>query len=402
MEPSTETASEIQRGSRRIPQILFLLFLVLVTGLIWALLTVPTKLTERSRDALRDAGVDPKTHPVEFSGRDATLWTPGDTVRADLAATVIRELDGVRVVSRRTYDPDSEPVADDAPPGTASDPAEDDTDSNTGSITEASTVEVEQSEPVETPKTEPPETGASAEAPTPASASRPPPADKEAERVTVGRTGADARMTAGDVPDGSDPTTEPIDGNGLGETEAEVVETVRAPETAVDTETPSHIALSDDAASLPPNAAPADWATALPSDSILVDKATAPATAATPPTANLQSLLREAVTVEPLFARGSNRITPQAAVRLDDVAAMLRLNPGTRIQINGYNDAALSPPFGPYLGLERALSVKHALVRRGIPAFRLLPSAYGWRHGYGPDYGTADSQVALIVVREKR
>jgi outer membrane protein OmpA-like peptidoglycan-associated protein len=85
------------------------------------------------------------------------------------------------------------------------------------------------------------------------------------------------------------------------------------------------------------------------------------------------------------FESGSAKITRESFTALDDVAAQLKANPATKVEIAGFTDNSGSAQLNRALSQRRAEMVMSYLVARGVPAASLVAK------GYGPDQPIADN-----------
>ena len=99
------------------------------------------------------------------------------------------------------------------------------------------------------------------------------------------------------------------------------------------------------------------------------------------------------------FATGSSALEPGAGDQLGHVAAILAANPGVRIRVGGYTDAAGSTLANQQLSQARAEAVRGALVERGVAADRIDAEGYGERHQLQPSSGAeqANRRAAIRV-----
>jgi len=77
------------------------------------------------------------------------------------------------------------------------------------------------------------------------------------------------------------------------------------------------------------------------------------------------------------FVTGSDKLTPEATVVLDDVAATLIKNAGITVEIAGYTDNTGKASFNRSLSQQRAESVKRYLVNAGVSSESLIAKGYG-------------------------
>lgn len=78
-----------------------------------------------------------------------------------------------------------------------------------------------------------------------------------------------------------------------------------------------------------------------------------------------------------LFDFDSSTLKPGAYSELDRVAQVLNRYPETRITVEGHTDAIGSLQYNQQLSERRALSVKEALVSRGVHSARISTIGYG-------------------------
>lgn len=80
------------------------------------------------------------------------------------------------------------------------------------------------------------------------------------------------------------------------------------------------------------------------------------------------------------FEIGSSRLRERSNAILDDVAAVLRENPGIRkVRIAAHTDSTLSRRLNRKLSTKRAFAVRRYLVNKGIAPRRLVAKGYGER-----------------------
>jgi outer membrane protein OmpA-like peptidoglycan-associated protein len=86
------------------------------------------------------------------------------------------------------------------------------------------------------------------------------------------------------------------------------------------------------------------------------------------------------------FASGSDGILPKSEQLVDEMARALKEHPELKkVEIQGHTDSSGDEFFNLKLGQERAESVKHALVRRGVAQGRLVPKGYGESNPIAPN-----------------
>ena len=103
------------------------------------------------------------------------------------------------------------------------------------------------------------------------------------------------------------------------------------------------------------------------------------------PIANLSELVGRNITLR--FERGRSRLEPAHLSLLNEVFEQLARSPGDRVLITGYTDRSGDPGVNMVLSELRARAVRDHLLRRGIPADRLMLNYYGDSRsiGEGPD-----------------
>jgi OOP family OmpA-OmpF porin len=77
------------------------------------------------------------------------------------------------------------------------------------------------------------------------------------------------------------------------------------------------------------------------------------------------------------FATDKYDILPEFNKLLDEVATVLKNNPGVRIQVDGHTDSRGSDGYNKTLSANRAMAVQADLVKRGINANRLEAKGFG-------------------------
>ena len=86
-----------------------------------------------------------------------------------------------------------------------------------------------------------------------------------------------------------------------------------------------------------------------------------------------------------LFAFNKAELTPQAAPRLDKLAAFLKQFPQRKLLVEGYTDAVGTDAYNMELSERRAEAIREALVARGVDTTRVVTK------GYGKAYPVADN-----------
>lgn len=77
------------------------------------------------------------------------------------------------------------------------------------------------------------------------------------------------------------------------------------------------------------------------------------------------------------FEFDSAKLTPQANAILDEAAAGVKGQPSVHYEVAGHTDSVGSDKYNQGLSNRRAMSVKDALVKRGVPAQQLTTRGYG-------------------------
>jgi len=105
-----------------------------------------------------------------------------------------------------------------------------------------------------------------------------------------------------------------------------------------------------------------------------------------------------------LFKVGSAEISPKSEQLLDDMARLLQdQRQLKRIEIQGYTDSTGGTELNLKLSQERADSVKHALVKRGVSQKRLVARGYGEADPLAPNFtkaGRAKNRRVEFAIRE--
>lgn len=104
------------------------------------------------------------------------------------------------------------------------------------------------------------------------------------------------------------------------------------------------------------------------------------------------------------FATGEAAIRPEDRSELDTLASLMKQHPTSRIRIVGYADERGPAPMNARLGMDRAESVKAALVERGIAAERLETATGGETNPIDPNATTGerlDNRRAELIVLER-
>jgi outer membrane protein OmpA-like peptidoglycan-associated protein len=77
------------------------------------------------------------------------------------------------------------------------------------------------------------------------------------------------------------------------------------------------------------------------------------------------------------FETGSAKILPDSYSLLDEIAQVIKENPGINVRIEGYTDNVGSPAYNLRLSQLRAESVMKYLIRAGVSPDRLTARGYG-------------------------
>ncbi len=123
-------------------------------------------------------------------------------------------------------------------------------------------------------------------------------------------------------------------------------------------------------------------------------------TAMVDPVQRLQVLLSRTVAAEPIiFQPTVASLSPWHSDTLDDVAAILRTNPGIEVSVVGYTDRSGSDAENQALSLERAEAVRDYLVGKGVSDSVLQTEARGESEATGiRDVGYLERRVEFEVV----
>ncbi len=85
------------------------------------------------------------------------------------------------------------------------------------------------------------------------------------------------------------------------------------------------------------------------------------------------------------FETGSAKLRPESYTRLNEIAGALAANRDARVALNGYTDSVGNSASNLRLSQERANTVAADLIRKGIPADRIIT------HGFGEENPVADN-----------
>ena len=77
------------------------------------------------------------------------------------------------------------------------------------------------------------------------------------------------------------------------------------------------------------------------------------------------------------FVYAKDRLTPKSQKIIDQIAAILKKHPGIKIEIAGHTDSDGTAERNLKLSQRRAEAVKRYLIKKGIPAERLVAKGYG-------------------------
>lgn len=78
-----------------------------------------------------------------------------------------------------------------------------------------------------------------------------------------------------------------------------------------------------------------------------------------------------------LFAFGKEGLMPSSRPKLDKLAQFLRENPERNLRVEGYTDSVGTAHYNQRLSERRAVTVRDALIRRGVMAERINAMGYG-------------------------
>jgi outer membrane protein OmpA-like peptidoglycan-associated protein len=105
-----------------------------------------------------------------------------------------------------------------------------------------------------------------------------------------------------------------------------------------------------------------------------------------------------------LFETGSSRIHHRSDALLDDIAQALKEHPElAQVRVEGNTDNVGDAAMNQRLSEQRAVSVKEALVRRGIPSGRLETRGYGETKPIAPNRSPAgrarNRRVEFVILK---
>lgn len=95
--------------------------------------------------------------------------------------------------------------------------------------------------------------------------------------------------------------------------------------------------------------------------------------------------LAEGLQFAVLFRTGSSQLDPDAAARIERLAALLEQDPDLVIRLDGYADPRGDDGFNMSLSEARAVAVREALLARGVAAGRIEVQAHGRSLSVAPD-----------------
>jgi len=90
-----------------------------------------------------------------------------------------------------------------------------------------------------------------------------------------------------------------------------------------------------------------------------------------------QDVLTATFKSDVMFDVNSANLKPGAFSEIDRVATVLRDYPQTQIQVAGHTDQSGSEVYNQQLSERRAMSVKNALIQRGVADYRINAIGYG-------------------------
>jgi outer membrane protein OmpA-like peptidoglycan-associated protein len=107
-----------------------------------------------------------------------------------------------------------------------------------------------------------------------------------------------------------------------------------------------------------------------------------------------------------LFDTGKYDIKPSGRAFLDRIATMIRTQTKNNIVIEGHTDSVGSNAFNQELSEMRALSVKKALIDRGVNKNRIKAEGYGASHPVADNGSEAgrrlNRRTDIIILGEKK
>lgn len=77
------------------------------------------------------------------------------------------------------------------------------------------------------------------------------------------------------------------------------------------------------------------------------------------------------------FSTGASQLPASAVPAINELATILKSNPGREVVIEGHTDNVGTPRYNQALAMKRAEAVRVALVRRGIDSSRIALRSYG-------------------------
>jgi OmpA-OmpF porin, OOP family len=105
-----------------------------------------------------------------------------------------------------------------------------------------------------------------------------------------------------------------------------------------------------------------------------------------------------------LFSTGSATLQPQSTEQLNNIAAILKVYPGTHLTIGGYTDNTGDAASNQKLSQDRANNVMRELVNLGVANDRLVAKGYGEEHPVGDnatEAGRAQNRRISMLVTQK-
>jgi outer membrane protein OmpA-like peptidoglycan-associated protein len=94
-----------------------------------------------------------------------------------------------------------------------------------------------------------------------------------------------------------------------------------------------------------------------------------------------------------LFETGKAVVKPEGQVFLNKLARVLRDKPQATVLVEGHTDSVGSAPMNQGLSEKRALSVRQALIDRGVPASRISARGLGMTQPVG-DNSTPEGRAS--------
>lgn len=109
-----------------------------------------------------------------------------------------------------------------------------------------------------------------------------------------------------------------------------------------------------------------------------------------------QDVLTATFKSESFFALDSSTLKPGAYTEMDRVAGVLNKYPQTTILVEGHTDSKGSETYNQTLSEKRAMSVKNALVQRGVDPARIQTVGYGESQPISSD-DAMNRRVSIVI-----